>query len=113
MIVECIEPAYFLLGILSIILYGVGTVNTYGLDFFGSGLIIDRVNVDYSISNFIKRSIEIFTYPNSTDSITSNSDNRSEPILNFNLINKSSGSNTTLPEQIPPETVNGSKVGKI
>ena len=30
-----------------------------------------------------------------------------------NLINKSSNLNTTVPEQLPPESVNGSKTGKI
>ncbi|CAN5531561.1 hypothetical protein BH18THE1_BH18THE1_14350 [soil metagenome] len=30
-----------------------------------------------------------------------------------NLTNKSSNLNTTIPEQLPPESVNGSKIGKI
>ena len=102
---------YFLSGILSVTLYGVGIVQTYGLDFFASDLIIDSGNEDYSISNFMKGSIEILTSPNSTDSNSTNSNNVTVP--NFNMTNKSNGPNTTLPEQIPPETVNGSKVGKI
>jgi hypothetical protein len=32
--------------------------------------------------------------------------------LNSNITNKSS-LNTTMPEQLPPEAINGSKVGKI
>jgi hypothetical protein len=35
-----------------------------------------------------------------------------DTILNSNITNKSS-LNTTMPEQLPPEAINGSKVGKI
>jgi hypothetical protein len=34
-------------------------------------------------------------------------------MLNSNITNKSSNVNTTMPEQLPPQSVNGSKVGKI
>jgi len=34
-------------------------------------------------------------------------------MLNSNITNKSSNLNTTMPEQVPPQSVNGSKVGKI
>jgi hypothetical protein len=34
-------------------------------------------------------------------------------MLNSNITNKSSNANTTMPEQVPPQSVNGSKVGKI
>jgi len=33
--------------------------------------------------------------------------------LNSNITNKSNSLNTTMPEQLPPESINGSKVGKI
>jgi hypothetical protein len=33
--------------------------------------------------------------------------------LNSNITNRSSNLNTTIPEQLPPESVNGSKIGKI
>jgi hypothetical protein len=33
--------------------------------------------------------------------------------LNPNITNKSSSLNTTMPNQLPPESINGSKVGKI
>jgi hypothetical protein len=45
--------------------------------------------------------------PNSTKNIPSN-----DTILNSNITNKSS-LNTTLPEQLPPQSINGSKVPKI
>ena len=102
---------YFLSGIISIMLYGIGIVHAYGLDFLESDLIIDSGIEDDSISNFMKGSIEILTSPISNNSNSTNSNNVTVP--NFNMTNKSSGPNTTLPEQIPPETVNGSKVGKI
>jgi hypothetical protein len=44
---------------------------------------------------------------NTTMNIPSN-----DTILNSNITNKSS-LNTTTPEQLPPESINGSKVGKI
>ena len=56
---------------------------------------------------------DISTYPNlsqtgnTTMSIPSN-----DTILNSNITNKSS-LNTTMPEQLPPESINGSKVPKI
>jgi len=34
-------------------------------------------------------------------------------MLNSSITNKSSNLNTTMPEQVPPQSVNGSKVGKI
>jgi len=36
-----------------------------------------------------------------------------DTILNSNTTNKSSSLNTTMPEQLPPQSINGSKVGKI
>jgi N-acetylneuraminic acid mutarotase len=36
-----------------------------------------------------------------------------DTILNSNTPNKSSSPNTTMPEQLPPQSTNGSKVGKI
>lgn len=45
---------------------------------------------------------------NTTMNIPSN-----QTILNSNITNKSSSLNTTMPEQLPPESINGSKVGKI
>jgi hypothetical protein len=44
---------------------------------------------------------------NTTTNIPSNG-----TILNSNISNKS-GLNTTLPEQLPPQSINGSKVPKI
>jgi hypothetical protein len=51
------------------------------------------------------------TTPNSTNSNSNNSSNITIP--NLNMTNKSTNPNTTLPEQMPPESVNGSNVGKI
>jgi hypothetical protein len=45
---------------------------------------------------------------NTTMNIPSN-----DTILNSNITNKSSSHNTTMPEQLSPESINGSKVGKI
>jgi hypothetical protein len=45
---------------------------------------------------------------NTTMNIPSN-----DTILNSNITNKSSSLNTTMPEQLSPESINGSKVGKI
>ena len=36
-----------------------------------------------------------------------------DTILNSNTTNKSSSLNTTMPEQLPPQSINGSEVGKI
>jgi hypothetical protein len=46
-----------------------------------------------------------------SSSLNSNITNESSS-LNSNITNKSS-LNTTMPEQLPPESINGSKVGKI
>jgi hypothetical protein len=51
------------------------------------------------------------TTPNSTNSNSTNSSNVTIP--NLNMTNKSTNPNITLPEQMPPESVNGSNVGKI
>ena len=40
-----------------------------------------------------------------------NSSNVTDP--NSNITNRSSNLNTTIPEQLPPGSVNGSKIGKI
>jgi len=48
---------------------------------------------------------------NESSSLNSNITNESSS-LNSNITNKSS-LNTTMPEQLPPEAINGSKVGKI
>ena len=45
---------------------------------------------------------------NTTMNIPSNN-----TILNSNITNKSSSLNTTMPNQLPPESINGSKMGKI
>jgi hypothetical protein len=45
---------------------------------------------------------------NTTMNIPSN-----DTMLNSNVTNKSSSLNTTLPSQLPPESINGSKVAKI
>ena len=45
---------------------------------------------------------------NTTMNIPSN-----DTILNSNITNKSSSLNTTMPNQLPPESINGSKAGKI
>ena len=45
---------------------------------------------------------------NTTMNIPSN-----DTILNSNITNKSSSLNTTLPEQLPPESINGSRAAKI
>ena len=49
------------------------------------------------------------SFPNSTD--LTNSSNITRQYTNFT--NSSQISNTTIPEQLPPESVNGSKTGKI
>jgi hypothetical protein len=48
------------------------------------------------------------TSPNSNSTSPSNA-----TIPNLNMTNKSSGPNTTLSDQMPPESLNGSNVGKI
>jgi hypothetical protein len=40
-------------------------------------------------------------------------ENRNVTNLNSNLTNKSSNLNATLPERLPPESINGSNVPKI
>src|SRR5438093_9014463 len=49
---------------------------------------------------------------NKSSSLNSNITNKSSS-LNSNITNKSSSLNTTMPNQLPPESINGSKVGKI
>jgi hypothetical protein len=49
---------------------------------------------------------------NDSSSLNSNIANDSSS-LNSNISNKSSSFNTTMPNQLPPESINGSKVGKI
>src|SRR6266508_1317563 len=49
----------------------------------------------------------------SNDTILNSNITNESSSLNSNITNKSSSLNTTMPEQLPPESVNGSKVGKI
>lgn len=48
----------------------------------------------------------------SNDSILNSNFTKESSSLNSNITNKSS-LNTTMPNQLPPEFINGSKVGKI
>src|ERR671918_1655146 len=102
---------FLILGTISIVLYSAGILHTYGSDYVASGLIINTGDVTYSVSNFVEGSINMLTSPNSTNSSSTNSSNVTTP--NLNMTNKSTTiSNTTLPEQMPPESVNGTNVGK-
>ena len=49
-----------------------------------------------------------FNDTNLNSNITNKSSN-----LNSNITNKSSSLNTTMPDQLPPQSINGSSVGKI
>ena len=49
------------------------------------------------------------SFPNGTDLINSSNITRHDS----NFTNSSQFANTTIPEQLPPESVNGSKTGKI
>jgi hypothetical protein len=63
-------------------------------------------------SNITKESSSLNSnITNESSSLNSNITNESSS-LNSNITNKSS-LNTTMPEQLPPESINGSKVGKI
>ena len=57
------------------------------------------------------------TIPNSNIAKESNSLNsniaKELSSLNANITNKSSSLNTTMPSQLPPESINGSKAGQI
>ena len=103
---------FLILGTISIVLYSVGILHTYGSDYVVSGLIMNTDDVTYSVSNFVEASINMLTSPNSTNSSSTNSSNVTIP--NLNMTNKSANiPNTPLPDQMPPESVNGSNVGKI
>ncbi|MGB5090735.1 MAG: hypothetical protein WBN72_07310 [Nitrososphaeraceae archaeon] len=49
----------------------------------------------------------------SNDTILNSNITNESSSLNSNITNKSSSLNTTMPNQLPPESINGSKVGKI
>jgi hypothetical protein len=49
----------------------------------------------------------------SNDTILNSNIANDSSSLNSNISNKSSSFNTTMPNQLPPESINGSKVGKI
>jgi len=52
---------------------------------------------------------------NSTDESSSLNSNITDELssLNSDIANNSSSLNTTMPEQLPPDSINGSKVGQI
>src|SRR5437867_1347052 len=65
--------------------------------------------LNFKTFNEILRSINLSNHENNTTiSIPFN-----DSILNSIITNKSSNVSTTMPEQVPPQSVNGSKVGKI
>ncbi|MGB5091315.1 MAG: hypothetical protein WBN72_10270 [Nitrososphaeraceae archaeon] len=49
----------------------------------------------------------------SNDTILNSNIANDSSSLNSNISNKSTSFNTTMPNQLPPESINGSKVGKI
>jgi len=50
---------------------------------------------------------------NATNSNSHSINSSNATIPNLNMTNRSSSFNTTLPDQMPPESINGSNVGKI
>jgi hypothetical protein len=49
----------------------------------------------------------------SNDTIINYNNPHDSSSLNSNIANKSSSFNTTMPNQLPPESINGSKAGQI
>src|SRR5206468_8051891 len=77
----------------------------FGLQVFStstSGIISPVINSSEETSN---------TSLSSSINQTTNASNMT--ILNSNITNKSSNLNTTMPEQLPPKSLNGSTAGKI
>jgi hypothetical protein len=106
------------MGVIPILISTLGIANAQGADYDLLGLGELSVN-----------SRGIILTPTNTSDATNTSDERTNPssLLNItqttnmsnittpnsNMTNKSSNLNTTIPEQLPPESVNGSKSGKI
>jgi hypothetical protein len=67
-----------------------------------------------SVTNDLVVASIMSTYPNSSQtSNTTMNIPSNDTILNSNITNNSSSINTTMPEQLPPESINGSKAGQI
>jgi hypothetical protein len=62
-------------------------------------------------SNLSQTGNTTMNIPSNDTILNSNVTNKST--LNSNNTNESSSLNTTMPDQLPPESINGSKVGKI
>jgi hypothetical protein len=62
-------------------------------------------------SNSIQTGNTTMNIPSNDTILNSNVTNKST--LNSNNTNESSSLNTTMPEQLPPQSINGSTVGKI
>ena len=98
------------------ILYENGTCTNENLTKSSNQTIITNGSVDDFLEslpsdNSILAELVCQTTANSTNSNSTNSSNVTIP--NLNMTNKSTNPNTTLPEEMPPGSVNGTNVGKI
>jgi hypothetical protein len=101
----------------------VEITNTHDVNYFAFGLDIlsnSSVTAKYSVTNSVEEAMNMplssnltgLTNSSNVTSLNSNITNKSSS-LESNVTNKSNSLNTTIPEQLPPEVVNGSKIGKI
>jgi hypothetical protein len=101
---------YTAIGIILIIILSVQITSSHDANSVALGLEFSSTGSDeHSITNFASEIIIMPLSSNLTNS--TNSSNVTNP--NSNLTNRSSNLNITIPGELPPESVNGSKIGKI
>jgi hypothetical protein len=81
-----------------------GSTNSVSNDFPGAPIMSVSSNLSQTDNN-------TKNIPSNDTILNSNVTNKST--LNSNNTNESSSLNTTMPEQLPPQSINGSTVGKI
>ena len=100
------------MGVIPILISTLGIANAQATDYglLGLGeLSVNSRGVILTATNTSDERTNTSSLSNITQ--TTNMSNITNP--NSNMTNKSSNLNTTIPEQLPPESVNGSKIGKI
>jgi hypothetical protein len=104
------------MGVIPILISAIGIANPQAADYNllgleelsmnSRGIILTATNASDATNSSGER-----TNTSSLSNITQSTNMSNITTPNSNMTNKSS--NTTIPEQLPPESVNGSKIGKI
>ena len=99
-------------GVILIVMSSANTINRDNSNSIALGLEFLFISHEGERDSITSSPAEAIITPISSN-LTNSTNSSNVTGMNSNLTNKSSNLNTTIPEQLPPESVNGSKSGKI